>query len=310
MKRALIALFFIISITSVAIASAGDPVDLEEMQKAGLSSEAIGRFLAQNLATSRVVPPMEAKLLTELATYGGDSLAQAYLDLDKRTAHLASRDFSPEVVEQLIKNKVPPQELAALLKAEPGAPAPMEASPAAAKPATPPQANSSPGVPPLPPTAAAVAEAQVIAAPASPGQPSEAAPDESKPAAPARQARRAPEEPGFQQLRPGQAADPGSPLPLPYSTYDIQNDRRDGQVRPQTRSNQWMGVEERELPDGHVVEKNTIGDTSVMGQEVYSRPSGHKVYRYFSGHPDEPYSGADPAQERRNREDLNTIFQK
>jgi hypothetical protein len=69
-----------------------------------------------------------------------------------------------------------------------------------------------------------------------------------------------------------------------------------------------MGVTERELPNAHVVETNSIGQIHQVGQEVYARPGGHQVYRYWTGNPDSTYSGADPRQEQKNREDLHIIF--
>jgi hypothetical protein len=103
----------------------------------------------------------------------------------------------------------------------------------------------------------------------------------------------------YQDLRPGQAADPASPLPPPPVPYDIRRQRTDGP---------WLGVTERELADGHLVEVHVSGSAQVMGQEVISRPTGHKVYRYYSGRPDAPSSGSDPVQEERSLEKLKIIF--
>ncbi|MDR2726340.1 MAG: hypothetical protein LBC90_09860 [Candidatus Adiutrix sp.] len=81
-------------------------------------------------------------------------------------------------------------------------------------------------------------------------------------------------EPGYQDLRPGQAADPALRLPPPPAPYDIRRQRTDGS---------WLGVTERELADGHLVEVHVSGSAQDLGQEVISRPTGHKVYRYYSG---------------------------
>jgi hypothetical protein len=117
------------------------------------------------------------------------------------------------------------------------------------------------------------------------------------PAAPAPVAA-TPPKPRYQDLRPGQAADPGSPLPPPPVPFDIRRQRTDGP---------WMGVTERELADGHLVEVHVNGSARVLGQEVISRPTGHKVNRYYSGRPDAPVSGEDPAQAERNLEILKII---
>jgi hypothetical protein len=57
-----------------------------------------------------------------------------------------------------------------------------------------------------------------------------------------------------------------------------------------------MGVEEVVKPDGHVYEVNSNGRKDRAGFEVLSRPSGHKVYRYFSGRTDKTRPA--PAPER------------
>ena len=103
---------------------------------------------------------------------------------------------------------------------------------------------------------------------------------------------------GYQDLRPGQSADPALRLPPPPVPYDIRRQRTDGP---------WLGVTERELADGHLVEVNLSGSAQFLGQEVISRPTGHKVYRYFTGRPDDPRSGTDPAQAWKNREELMII---
>lgn len=305
MKKLVISIImFILPLTAPAAAEAQEPVDLEIMREAGLSSETLGRYLAQNLGVDRAAPPVDANLLTRLGRYGGDPLARAYLDLDKRTVHLPAREFSPEVVDQLMLSGVEPEALTKLLNDEAARYAAASSGSAIAA------AGSVISGTLAPPAGDRPAEApSAPRAPVRPVMTAKAVPPEPQvrfqndaPRSPARP------EAGFQRLRPGQAADPGSPLPLPHSTYDIRYQRMDGEVRDQRRSGVWMGVRERELPDGHVAEVNTIGDAAFMGQEVYARPSGHQVYRYFTGNPDNPRSGADPRQEQRNREDLNIIF--
>ena len=295
-------------IASTAV-QAQEPVDLMTMQEAGLSSETLGRYLAQNLGGDRAAPPVDANLLTRLARYGGDPLAQAYLALDKQTIHLPAREFSPEVVDQLMASGVSSDELTKLLNNEAARYAAGESSIAVAgslassQAAIAPSAGDQPTVAPVAPKAPAKTAAPVMTAQVIPPEP-QVRFQNSPPRTPAQP------QVGFQQLRPGQAADPGSPLPLPYSTYDVRYGRQDGETRLRQRNDggPWMGVMERELPDAHLMEVNSIGQVSQVGQEVFSRPSGHKVYRYYTGNPDNPYSGADPRQEERNREDLRIIF--
>jgi hypothetical protein len=267
-------------------APAQEPADLTALAQAGLSPETSGRYLAQNLNPARRAAPVEAKLLARLGQYGGDSLASAYLDLDKATLNKPHRDFSPEVVEQLMNDNMAAGELQILLADEAAretsalsAPqAPIRETPAVSQIAAPAASSAQ-----TPPPAAAPAETAIPA------------PTRSRTAA----VPPAPAERAYQDLRPGQSADPSLKLPPPPQTYDIRRPSLDGP---------WMGVTERELPDGHVVEVNTVGYASQVGQEVLSRPTGHQVYRYYAGNPDRPRSGADPAQEWKNREDLQIIF--
>lgn len=97
----------------------------------------------------------------------------------------------------------------------------------------------------------------------------------------------------------GQAADPVKGPPPPPGPFEVRRQRTDGP---------WLGVTERELADGHLVEVHANGSARVLGQEVVARPGGRAVYRYHSGRPNAPRSGADPAQEERNREDLRIIY--
>lgn len=319
-----------------AAAYAEDPVDLMGLQESGLSAETIGRYLAQNLDSTRLAPPISAGLLTRLGEYGGDELAASYLNLDKQTAHLQRRDFSPEVVEQLLSSDVGAEKLKAVLDDETAKSISAAASPPPAPiaprnvlgaeptvtvtetklppltatlppaPVVPPTVTPPLAVPTLPtvtPPASSAPTAPQTAAPGTPQTPPPATPQVAAPAVQAPSPPPAPlpaptQQPRFQDLRPGQAADPGSKLPPPLDTYELKRPSDEGP---------WMGVTERELEDGHRVEVNRMGNPNVVGQEVITRPSGRKVYRYYSGHTDRPAPMTDPQQERRNREDLRII---
>lgn len=295
MKNIIITICFCLSAMLAAplAAQAADPINLESLQDDGLSEQIIARFLALNLDGRRAAPQVDVKLLSRLGRYGGDDLAKAYLELDAKSAHLPSRDFSPEVVDQLMTNGVPPANLKEILLSEAGR-FDAEPAPSAGETKEPPKKKAGKTIyaPPLPPLR--TAESQV------PEQPRAVAAPAPAPASQTEYSSHRRPQLAYQDLRPGQAADPGSRLPLPYSTYDIRHPRNKGP---------WMGVTERELPDGHVVEVNVAGDSSLVGQEVISRPTGHKVYRYYSGRPDSPSSMVEDEQQlRRNREDLEIIF--
>ena len=265
-----------------------EPTDLAILQGAGLTDETIGRYLAQNLQSSRKAPPIESALLAELGHHGGDSLVSAYLKFDANTAHQASREFSPEVIGYLVKSGTPSDELKAILALENAIVKTQTAT-------TPPLVSETTTILPL------ASEATPPAQPVPPSiQPQKQAtvvptrPNTNQVASPSRP------EMGFQNLRPGQAADPAKRMAPPLSTYDIRRQPRD--------EGTWMGVTERMLPDGHVVEVNSIGYTAKVGQEVLSRPSGHQVYRYHTGNPDQPYSGEDLRQRQINQDNLGIIF--
>ena len=287
--------------------------DLLKLKEAGLSEETLSRFLAQNLS-DRAAPQIDPKFLARVGQYGGDHLARTYLELDKLSSREKNPKFSQNSVDRMIKAQTPPAEIQMILGEE-IARYESENKRASAQPLMPPS---------LPPSASAEADAAVGAgfsapSPAASASQLQAAPETSvarlnKPVDPQimvspRLPEAAPRPAGYQDLRPGQAADPASRQPLPYSTYDIRSNRQAGDLRRHNPDGPWMGVVEKELPDGHVVEAHSIGYGRQVGQEVYSRPSGHKVYRYFTGNPDAPHSGADPRQEAINRDQLNIIYQ-
>lgn len=308
MRKLIIHIFLIFAVGAAAgPAWAEDPVDLVALQESGLSPETIGRYLAQNLDSTRVAPPISADMLSRLGEYGGDELAGSYLNLDKQTAHLQRRDFSPQVVEQLLAGDVGAEKLKAVLDGE-AVKAAREAAavPAPAViPAPPlPKVTESelppvPAVAPAPVKPVSVPEPPAFTPPASsaPAAPQAAVPTISQAAPPPAPQIAAPQ-PGFQDLRPGQAADPASKLPPPLDTYELQRPGETGA---------HMGVTERRLADGHRVEVNLLGDPSAVGQEVITRPSGRKVYRYHSGNTGPAAPITDQEQDRRNREDLQII---
>ena len=271
--------------TTLGAANDYEPTDLAMLQGAGLSDETIGRYLAQNLDAGRKSPPIESSLLAALGHHGGDSLVSSYLKFDATTAKHPSREFSPEVIGYLIKSGIPSDELKSIFALE----STLAKNQAAAIPKTvttilPPASETTPPAPPAAPTVQPTKQA--TKAPTPPNMASVASP--SRP------------EMGFQNLRPGQAADPAKRMAPPLSTYDIRRQPQD--------TGTWMGVTERMLPDGHIVEVNSVGRTAKVGQEVLSRPSGHKVYRSYTGNPDQPYSGEDLQQRQINQDNLGIIF--
>lgn len=334
----------LLTLSAAPLGAQGEPIDLVSLQQAGLSSRSLGRFLAQNLDAERLAPQIEPDFLVSLAAYGGDDLAAAYLELDRATAHLAQRDFSPELISQLMDSQMEPDKLAALLRRQagvfqkPAASALMEATEAAGASQAEPQPLAPPDSPrPVqPPQAPSLKAAQTVGQAAS-GAPAAALVEEP----PVRRAlvQDSPEPPRARPERQGAplvkaepaAAASSAPAPAkPLSPRTPQlppqklrpgqkadparplpGDRGPYERRQARERGPWMGVDQRRLPDGHEVEVHRLGDGSQMGQTVESRPSGAKVQRYYVGQPDDPRSirsSSEPEQDRQNREQLELIL--
>ncbi len=268
----------------------GSTADLSVMQKAGLSPESLGRYLTQNLDADRRAPALSPQLLASLGRYGGDDLARAYLDFDQATLAQSTREFSPEVLNQFLAQEMPPTELAAILRRE-----------AAAK------SSSGSGnlmPPPLPPTVTSTQttekmEDAPIVPPVAPKAPTAPVRVQYQSETPKRSINPAPAYRGEQYLRRGEPADPSMRIMSTDEPFP---------TRQEPASGNWLGVTEHEYPDGRRVERHSVGERGRAGQEVLRRPSGREVHRYYSGDPDRPPFGEDPAQEWENKEDLHIIF--
>ncbi len=334
----------LLTLSAAPLEAQKEPIDLVSLQQAGLSSRSLGRFLAQNLDAERLAPQIEPAFLVGLAAYGGDDLAAAYLELDRATAHLAQRDFSPELIGQLMDAKMEPDKLSDLLRRQAGLfqkPVPSglaEETEAAGLSQAEPQslAPTERPRPVQPPQAPSLKAAQTVGQAAS-GDPSAVWPKETParrdliPASPEPpRVRPERQSPPLVQAEPAAAASaapaPAKPLSprapqlppqelRPGQKADparpLAEDRGPYEHRQAPEQGPWLGVDQRRLPDGHAVEIHRLGDGSQMGQTVESRPSGAKVQRYYVGQPDEPRSirsSSDPEQDRRNREQLELIL--
>jgi hypothetical protein len=258
-------------------ARAADPLDLAELGRRGLSQRSRDVIVTQALSP-RARPPLEIGLVLDLAAYGGDDLAKAYLEMDAATNQMAVSPLPPESVRNLMAASMPAADIIALVESA----APSDGAEAAAVPGfaaaaaaltvtagvnadRPIEAPAAPE-PPAPATLAkAAADAAPAAAPEAPEAP--LAPPAERPRA--NDLRRVP-----QVLSPGQPADPARPMPEAPGPYWTRTPRPDGF---------FMGVHDEVKADGHRYEVHANGRTAGMGQQVLSRASGHKVVRHHNG---------------------------
>ncbi|MDR1546342.1 MAG: hypothetical protein LBU12_06455 [Deltaproteobacteria bacterium] len=293
-------------------AAAAETVDLSELGARGLSQRSREIIVVQALSP-RARPPLEMGFVMDLAAYGGDELALAYLEMDAASAQQSSSPLPADRVKALMSSGVPAEDVkkivasartqaqsAPLFTALAGSAAvasvaasDQPAGSAAAAPDQPVVAPAAPQAPAPPRTAGGGAftvedlmpspaaedwgEAVKGAGPSAPIVAAvEAAPAlVAAPLAPVKPPTAAELRKVPQTLAPGQSADPSRPLPAAPGPYYTREPRSQGGL--------WMGVRDEIKPDGHRVETHANGRQGLQGQEVLSRASGRKVYRHFSG---------------------------
>ncbi|MDR2354359.1 MAG: hypothetical protein LBF22_14610 [Deltaproteobacteria bacterium] len=94
-----------------------------------------------------------------------------------------------------------------------------------------------------------------------------------------------------QTLHRGEQADPARPLALPERNYPVRE--------PGPEHAFFMGSFEQTTLDDHEVVIHRNSRSGYVGNRVEETPSGHKVYRYFSGKPEVTQEEID-AKEKRN----------
>jgi hypothetical protein len=267
---------------------AAQVLDLEKLAKSGLPESVRERMVVQSLS-QRARPPLEGEFLLEMVRYGGEGLALKYMSLDSATANEAEAPLSPAVMSRLMKSGTPRADLEKIVEIAGGV-AEVDSKPVPVPPAL--VKVSEVTVTDLPPVKnQAQAENPLVESPvASPKSPKTPeyvpAPVINRP--PTREElRKIP-----QTLIPGVPADPARPMPPSPGPYQIR--------RPEGSRGVYMGVQEEVKPDGHVYQTNLNGRKEYLGSEVLSRPSGHKIHRYYSGktdrtRPDYPQRGGYPA---------------
>ncbi|MDR0356206.1 MAG: hypothetical protein LBJ64_10820 [Deltaproteobacteria bacterium] len=306
LKRSLIMLAFLTALSlmtflallavSASSAQAAQPLDLTELKRQGLSEKNRDIIVTQAL-TRRGRPPLEIGFVMEIVGYGGNELAQAYLEMDSRTGNDKASPLPPESLKNLMTAKIPTSEIINLIasvensqKADqtaalgagavtvvsggvietdlmdserrpdyPVAPQSLQTE-IPAEPATPEQYAS------LEPSAVS------LSTPSTPSRPSASAPSAPSRPTPA-DLRHVP-----QTLYPGQKADPARPMPENPGPYWSRS--------PRGHDDRFMGVVDQAKADGHRYEVHTNARGGRLGQEVLSRASGRKVYRHYSMKPE------------------------
>jgi hypothetical protein len=259
---------------------AAEPVDLAELGRQGLG-EASRRIIVTQSLAQRARPPLDLEFVKELAAYGGDDLALAYLEMDAATAKSAESPLPPTSARNMMAAGLAPADLIAFSKSlnpklnnddaeAQGGLAGPPAGAAVTEVMTVAEADTTTVAPTAP--AAPKFEGQ----PNGPGRPHQPQANFNKP----KDLRRVP-----QTLVPGQKADPSRPLPEAPGPY---------WTRAPKGHETFMGVTETVKADGHRYEVNTNARGGRLGQEVLSRPSGHKVVRYFSQSPERAMAAPAP----------------
>ncbi|MDR0547899.1 MAG: hypothetical protein LBI10_00575 [Deltaproteobacteria bacterium] len=272
-------LFSLVFISSASLAAPEEVLDLEKWAKAGLPAAVRERMVIQSLS-QRARPPLSGDFLLAIVRYGGEGLALRYMSLDSATENQKEAPLSPEVVSRLMSLGAPRADLERIIElaanqTDPSGPVP---TPVALRPVT---EITVENLDPVQTEIAGPQKSPSVQKPLAPEPP----PSFKAATSPTREElRRVP-----QTLVPGQPADPARPMPPAPGPYQIR--------KPQGSRGVFMGVQEEVKPDGHVYRINTNGRKEFLGAEVISRPSGHKIHRYFSGRTDQTRPDYPPKSE-------------
>jgi hypothetical protein len=247
--------------------------------------------------TVRARPPLEISFVLQMAEYGGDALAKAYLEMDARTNKMERSPLTPEAMRNLMSSGLTVEDLLLLINSAgqsfPTAQASISEASGPSVLVTEGTNAPRPIEDPLPPLVPATSPTPyhamiAVTGPQIPGMSGFSGP--TVPQAATYQTASAAREIDWrkvpQVLYPGQQADPARPMPEAPGPYWTR--------QPGPNDTFFMGVTDEIKDDGHRYEVHTNSHRGVMGQEVLTRPSGHKVYRYFNGNT-EQVAQADPA---------------
>ncbi|MDR1487383.1 MAG: hypothetical protein LBT62_05255 [Deltaproteobacteria bacterium] len=311
----------LLSLTFITTAAAQQPLDLSELGRRGLGERSRDLIVTQAL-TVRARPPLEIGFILQMAEYGGDELAKAYLEMDAETNQMERSPLTPEAMKNLMASALSVSDLLLLINSASGASQSENSAPFAA-------------VVPITTVAETTVNDSSVNYPTV-NYPGPLAGNVEKPTPPANPASSpdyyqtmiavtGPQIPvlsGASALTTPQAStyqasahqapiyqDPiyqGPTYQAQQGVYPEIDKRKTPQVlypgqqadparpmpenpgpywtrEPQANHTFFMGVVDEVKADGHRYEVHTNGKRGVMGQETLTRGSGHKVYRYFSG---------------------------
>ncbi|MDR1086207.1 MAG: hypothetical protein LBP22_15460 [Deltaproteobacteria bacterium] len=266
-------LIFVLGLPVSLAQGAEEVMDLEIWAQVGMPESLRQKMVIQSLS-HRARPALSGDFILKMVRYGGENLALSYVQLDNDTAMENQAPISPQVMERLMDSGVPRSDIEKIIQAAQSGGA-LNSQPAAAvvpeslaRKAEITQEDLEP-IETVPPEAPAAPRApKIYPAPKFAEEPSKAS------------MRKVP-----QILYPGVPADPARPMPPQPGPYEIR--------KPRGSEGLYMGVTEAVKPDGHVYQVNSNGRRESQGFEVLSRPSGHKVHRFFSGRTDQTYNPGD-----------------
>jgi hypothetical protein len=267
------ALFFVLGLSVSLAQGAEEVMDLEKWAQVGMPESLRQKMVIQSLS-HRARPALSGDFILKIVRYGGENLALNYLQLDNDTATENQAPISPQVMERLIDSGVPRSDIDKIIQAAQSGgalshqPEAVAVPESLAKKAEMTQEDLEPIETVSPEAPVAPRAPQIYPSPKIVEEPNKAS------------LRKVP-----QVLYPGVPADPARPMPPQPGPYEIR--------KPRGSEGLYMGVTEAVKPDGHVYQVNSNGRRESQGFEVLSRPSGHKVHRYFSGRTDQTYNPDD-----------------
>ncbi|MDR3204786.1 MAG: hypothetical protein LBV23_08590 [Deltaproteobacteria bacterium] len=279
--RAIIALAILFFLLLCGRSLAGTVLDFNELSRRGLSEKSREIIVAQAL-TVRARPPLEVSFILELASYGGDELARAYLEMDARTNQMSQSPLAPETIKSFMNAKMASSDLISMMEKTV---TPSLKTAGSFKEPIKDDRQLEPSLARQSPPSAMVAQVnqptdyEAMIAATAPQIPALAGQHNLTPQAAVRannnQSASAILRKTPQVLAPGQQADPSRPLPADSGPYWVRT--------PQPQDVFFMGVIDEVKADGHQYEVNSNARRGLLGQEALSRASGHRVVRHYNG---------------------------
>jgi hypothetical protein len=101
----LLLLFLLVLLNERNVFASPNVLDINALERMGVNQSTIEDIVISSLEP-RARPPMDSDFINLLASYGGDPLTRAYLDMDKETSNLPVAPISQNAVKRMIERKV------------------------------------------------------------------------------------------------------------------------------------------------------------------------------------------------------------